>query len=244
MMTEWVQMLRTRLAVALAGHLTADLGQHLGGARTEVLLVDATLEVLADLEVVERDPVLEETGVDGVGQRLQQQEGLPRLVFVDAHDAVAQIVVLAKDVGVGVVQFVVGVLPHVGRRGVVPLPGGGVDRGVAHPIPLAVHDIVAEFHVLDDLRHRQTDGSGQPGRWEEREQQYRAAAEFQAALGGDDGADVGGIALTATGDDLFADGVEFGAEVLDVLGAEVGDRVGGHALQGGHGGVLSGRWSF
>ena len=42
--------------------------------------------------------------------------------------------------------------------------------------------------------------------------------EFEPALTVDDLADVGGVALTAAGDDLLADGVELAAEVLDVRG--------------------------
>ena len=59
-----------RMQHVVAGGVAADFGQHLLAAGTEVGLVDATLEELADLEVVGGDPVLEETGVDGVRQRL------------------------------------------------------------------------------------------------------------------------------------------------------------------------------
>ena len=99
-------------------------------------------------------------------------------------------------------------------RGVVPLPGGGVDLGVAHPVPLAVHDVVADLHVLDDLGDRQPDGADQPGRREQGEQQHGAAAELELALDVDDLADVGGVALAAAVDDLLADGVELAAQIL------------------------------
>ncbi|SKY04779.1 Uncharacterised protein [Mycobacteroides abscessus subsp. abscessus] len=34
--------------------------------------------------------------------------------------------------------------------------------GIVHPIPLAMHHVVAEFHVLDDLGQRQRTGAEQP----------------------------------------------------------------------------------
>ena len=127
---------------------------------------------------------------------------MPLLVLVDAHDAVAEVVVLADHVGVRVVQLVVRVLPLLGRGGVVPLPGGGVDLRVAHPVPLAVQDVVADLHVLQDLGHRQAGGADQPGGREQREQQHAAAAQLELALGRDDLADVGGVSLAAGGDHL------------------------------------------
>ena len=99
----------------VAGGVPTDLGEHLLAAGTEVVLVDAALDELADLEVVGGDSVLKETGVDGVGQRLDQVQRLPALILVHPHDAVAEVVVLADDVGIGVVEFVVGVLPHIRR---------------------------------------------------------------------------------------------------------------------------------
>ncbi len=217
------------------GGVPADLGQHFLRLCPEVVLRDAALEEFPDLEVVEGDAVLEEAGVEQVRQRLEDQERAPGLVLVDPHDAVAQVVVLAQDVGVGVMQFVVGVLPHVRGRDVVPFPVGGVDCRVAHPVPLAVHDVVADLHVLDDLGDRQAERADQPGRREQREQQDGAAAEFEASLIVDDAADVVGVALAAAGEHLLADGVEFGAEILDVGIGEVGDRVRGEVLHDGHG---------
>ena len=243
-MTECVQRLRTRLAVRFAvsvvtadgpgqqrmqhvvlGHLLADLAKHVLALAPELVFVRLALEVLADLEVVGGDAVLEEAGVDEVPQRLGEVERHPALVLVDPHDAVAEVLVLADDVGVGVVDFVVRVLPHVGGGGVVPLPGRGVDLVVAHPVPLAVHDVVADLHVLDDLGDREPDRACQPCRRKQREQQYGAAAQFELALKVDDVADVVGVALAAAVEDLLADGVEFAAQVLDVLVAEVRDRV-------------------
>src|SRR3712207_7545139 len=53
----------------------------------------------------------------------------------------------AEDVRVGVVPLVVRALPLLRRRRVVPVPGGRVDLGVPHPVPLPVQDVVADLHV-------------------------------------------------------------------------------------------------
>ena len=109
-----------------------------------------------------------------------------------------------------------------------------MDLVVAHPVPLAVHDVVADLHVLDDLRDREAGRARQPCRRKQREQQHGAAAQFELALKVDDAADVVGVALAAAVEHLLADGVEFAAEVLDVVVAEVGDRILFLALQSGH----------
>jgi cell division protein ZapA (FtsZ GTPase activity inhibitor) len=58
----------------VAGRLPLDLGQDRRALLDERLLVLAALEVLADLEVVGGDAVLEEAGVQEVPQRLAQVE--------------------------------------------------------------------------------------------------------------------------------------------------------------------------
>ena len=52
---------------------------------------------------------------------------MPLLVRVDPHDLVAEVLVLAADVRVRVVDVVVGVLPRLRGRRRVPVPGRGVD---------------------------------------------------------------------------------------------------------------------
>ena len=153
-------------------------------------------------------------------------ERVPALVLVDAHDAVAEVVVLADDVGVGVVQLVVAVLPLLGRRGVVPLPGGRVDLRVAHPVPLAVHDVVADLHVLEDLgdrRGRRCRRARPAGRCENSSTARLPSSSLRCVV--DDLADVRRVVGAAGVDDVLADRVELAAELLDVLGGQVGDRV-------------------
>ena len=115
-----------------------------------------------EVHVVERDAPLEEPHQHEVVERLQQVDRMPLLVRVDAHDLVAEIAVLAADVGERVVLVVVRVLPGVGRRGRVPVPALGVDVRVVHPVPLPVHDVVADLHVLEDLGQRQHRRAAQP----------------------------------------------------------------------------------
>ena len=92
----------------------------------------------------------------------------------------------------------------------VPLPRGGVDLRIAHPVPLAVHDVVAELHVLQILV-RQRRGARDPRGRELREQQQPRAVT-SSALRRDHLVDVAGVALAAAGDDLRAQGVELSAQ--------------------------------
>ena len=108
-----------------------------------------------EVQVVQCHPPLEEPHQQQVVERLQQIHRVPWLVRVDAHDLIAQIAILAADVGEGVVLVVVRMPPGVGRRGRVPVPALRVDVGVVHPVPLPVHHVVADLHVLEDLGERQ-----------------------------------------------------------------------------------------
>ena len=152
---------------------------------------------------------------------------MPLLVRIDAHDLVAEVAVLAADVGVGVVDVVVGVLPRLGGRRGVPVPGRGVDLGVVHPVPLAVHDVVADLHVLQDLGQREHRGPGDPGRPVARGEQQHAAEHHEPAVHLDHAHDVAAVAVAELGEDLVVDGVELPAELLDLLvasGARAGFR--------------------
>ena len=151
---------------------------------------------------------------------------MPLLLRVDPHDLVAEVLVLAADVRVGVVDVVVGVLPRLRGRGGVPVPGRGVDLGVVHPVPLAVHDVVADLHVLEDL--------GQPrGGGAERARpagSARRSAATRAHHGEppvhlDHRSDVVGVALAEVVEDLVVDRVELAAELLDLLVGQAGQRV-------------------
>ena len=177
-----------------------------------------------EVEVVGRDPPLEERGEDEVVERLQQIDRVPFLMRVDPHDLVAEVLVLAADVRVGVVDVVVGVLPGLGRGGGVPVPGRGVDLGVVHPVPLPVQDVVPDLHVLEDLGRRVGDGSRDPGRPIARAEQQHPPHHREAAMHRDHARDVAAIAVAEVGVDLVVDGVELAPQLLDLLLAEVCER--------------------
>ncbi|WP_254185644.1 hypothetical protein [Nocardioides panacis] len=190
--------------------------------------------MLPYLDVVHRDAVLEDAGVDEVPQRLRQVPRLPRLVLVDAHDPVAEVVVLAQDVRVGVVLHVVRALPLLGRGRVVPVPGRGVDLRVSHPVPLPVQDVVADLHVVERLGHRQARRPQEPGRREAAAQQQRPTAQLADPLRLDDPADVRRVALAPGFEDGLTDVVELAADGLDVRIGQVGHLVVRLSLESSH----------
>ncbi len=118
-----------------------------------------------DLGVVDRDSPLEEHRKYRVVERLGEVDRMPRLLRDDPHGAEADVAVLAENVGIGVVHVVVRVLPLLGGAGRVPLPGGGVDLGIAHPVPLPVQYVMTDFHVIQDFGGGQHRGARRPGRW-------------------------------------------------------------------------------
>ena len=138
---------------------------------------------------------------------------MPLLVRVDPHDLVAEVAVLAADVRVRVVDVVVRVLPRLRRRGGVPVPGRGVDLGIVHPVPLAVHHVVADLHVLEDLGQRQRRRAGDPGRPVARGEQQHPAEHDQPAVHLDHARDVAAVAIAELGEDLVVDRVELAAEL-------------------------------
>ena len=115
-----------------------------------------------------------------VVERLGEVDRVPLLMRVDPHDLVAEVLVLAADVRVGVVDVVVRVLPRLGGRCGVPVPGRRVDLGVVHPVPLAVEDVVADLHVLEDLGRRVRGRAGHPGGPVARAEQQHAARARRA----------------------------------------------------------------
>ena len=112
---------------------------------------------------------------------------------------------------------VVRVLPRLGRRGRVPVPGRGVDDRVVHPVPLAVQDVVTDLHVLEDLGQPERARTGHPGDPPTRGEQQRATQQRQTALERDDRADVGRVTLAQVGLDLLMELVELAADLLDLL---------------------------
>ena len=133
----------------LPPHLAADVGEDRGG------LAEAALAAhpLVDMVVVQGHGPLEQHHDEKNVNHLWQEQRVPFLKRRDAQHAVADIEILTHDIGPGVMHDVVRLHPGIGRAGVVPLPGAGVDTRVFHPVPLRVKHIVAELHVLEDFGH-------------------------------------------------------------------------------------------
>jgi hypothetical protein len=81
---------------------------------------------------------------------------------------------------------------------------------------LAVHDVVADLHVVEDLGDREGGGAGDPGGREYPGPEQAAAGDLEPALGPDHAADVVGVPLAAVGQHALADRVELLAEALEL----------------------------
>ncbi len=122
--------------------------------REELLLRLLALPYKGELEIVDRDAPLEQRSEDHVQRDVEEILRLPRLLIGDAEDVVADVGILADDVRPRVMKVVVGVFPAGCRGDEVPLPGTRMDLRITHPVPLSVDDVVADLHVLEDLRQR------------------------------------------------------------------------------------------
>ena len=127
---------------------------------------------------------------------------MPALPRIDPHDLVAEVAILAEDVGVGVMDEVVRVAPRLGRRCRVPVPGPRVDHRIVHPVPLTVQHVVPDLHVLQDLGQTERGGAEHPEDPPPRGDHLQTSDQSQAALQGDHRADVLGVALTEVGLDV------------------------------------------
>ena len=170
------------------------------------------------LQLVQRDAVLEQHHQQERVDRVAQEVRAPPLVLAHPQDAVADVAVHADDVGVGVVHVVVRMAPLVGRARGVPFELLARQRRIARPVVLAVHDVVADLHVVEDLRQAQHRGAREPERREDAAEEQRPPGDLEAALRLDDPTDVGGVALAEIGDHALLERVEFAAERLGLLG--------------------------
>ena len=171
---------------------------------------------------MQRDAVLEERRQQERVKRVAEVVRPPRLVLGHPQDPVADVAVLADDVRVRVVHVVVGVAPLVARARRVPLESLAGQLGVLHPVVLAVHHVVADLHVVEDLRQREGGDAAEPGGRQEREEEQPAAGDLERPLRLDHVADVLGVALAAVGEDAGSDRVELGAERVELLLREAG----------------------
>jgi hypothetical protein len=168
-----------------------------------------------------RDAPLEQQHEHRRPDEVAEEVRVPALLLGDAQDSVANVAVHVQDVGVGVVHVVVGVAPLVRRAGGVPLEVLGVQRRIVGPVVLAVHHVVADLHVVQDLGDRQRGGTAQPQRGQPAEFEHRASGDLETALGLDDLADVVEVGLAELGHHAVADRVEFLTEALGVFRGQV-----------------------
>ena len=152
---------------------------------------------------------------------MQQVDRAPLLIAGHPHHPEAHVVVHPDHVRVLVVAEVVRLLPL--RRGpdLIPLPVAGMDFGIVHPIPLTVGHVVPDLHVLYAL------GDAEGHRTRDRTRLRPAGLDhdprrgIEDALEGDRMADVARVRLAERLDDVAANRVEVGTELLDILAIEV-----------------------
>jgi len=96
-----------------------------------------------------------------------------------------------------------------------------VDVRIAHPVPLAVENVVAQFHVLEDLGHAQEGCSGDPGGLVLADQQRSPPGNLQTPLDLDHAPDVRSIGRSAFAQDVVADGIEFTTQFGHLLITQV-----------------------
>jgi hypothetical protein len=172
------------------------------------------------LQFVERDAVLEQHHQQKRVHRVAEVVRPPALVLAHPKDAIADIAVHPDDIRVSVVHVVVRVPPVIAGAGGVPLESAAGDRRIAHPVVLAVHHVVADLHVVEDLRQRQHRGPGDPrGRQNAGEQQC-APTDFECPLRLDDAPDVARVALAEVGDHTLFQRVELAAKGLGLCGCQ------------------------
>ena len=121
-------------------------------------------------------------------------------------------------------------LPGLRARSGVPVPHRGMNIGIVHPIPLAVHHVVADLHVLQDLGHTETRGAQSPRGFGSRAQQQHTADHDNLSLHRNHRLDVTAVAFAEVGEHLVVNRVQFFPQLFPFLFPQVGERVLG-ALQ-------------
>ena len=205
--------------IVLAG-LASHLAQHcrfLGGSAGV-----GGLFLLHRNHPVQRDAPFEGHPEQQSEQRLQQGERPPLLIPSDSQDSEAEVGVHADDVGEDVVLVVVGVSPLRRETDHVPFPGIGMDFRIVHPIPLAVSDVVPEFHVLDAFGRGQGSGSQGPTDFALGSGDDQPRRNIKPTLKSDRTRDVRPIPGTARSLDITTDLVQLGRERGEVRVAEMG----------------------
>jgi hypothetical protein len=130
--------------------------------------------------------------------------------------------VLAEDVGVVVMLDVVRVNPVFASADDVPVVGCRVQGRIVHPVVLAVHHVVADFHVFQDLGVGQGQHADHPADRPEPEHQQAAAGHRTALSAPDHAPDMVGIALAEVSGYLGTQGIELVSQVIELLRVKLG----------------------
>src|ERR1700757_4510145 len=146
----------------------------------------------------------------------------PLLVAGDPQDAEPKVVVHADDIGEHMVAIVVGIPPLRRDTRHVPLPRGGMDFRVVHPIPLTVADVMANFHVLDALGHGERGGTEPPADLAAGAGDNQPRGHVEESLKRDGAPDVCPVFFAARTLDVAADRIQLGSKSLEVRVAQVG----------------------
>jgi hypothetical protein len=77
-------------------------------------------------------------------------------------------------------------------------------------------DVVAEFHVLDGLRHDQSERAGGPAGLAAATEDGQTRRDLEGSLKVDGALDVGAIISTQGGFDITANGIELAGNLFDV----------------------------
>ena len=154
-----------------------------------------------------------------IRQRLKPVPGFPALRVGQAQQGIAQIAVFAQDVGVGVVHHIMRVPPLLAIAGNVPFKLLRIQAGVARPVVLAMHDVVADFHVVQDLCIRQSQHAGHPAEGPEAKMQQGATADLAGAADADHLANVIDIRLAKIVHHAGADRVYLAFKFVDLSAA-------------------------
>jgi hypothetical protein len=94
---------------------------------------------------------------------------------------------------------------------------------VFHPIPLAVHDVMADLHVLDDLGQTEGHRSRPPSRAFRTTGQHEPAGHIENTLHGDGATDVACVAVATGVLDVQPDCVQLSRQILEVSVGQVGE---------------------
>ena len=205
--------------------ILAPLAQYLGvelfDQRTHFGLAQLALVDLVQTQVLDRHRVLEQQRLDRHPQRLPAVERLPALLGKQPHHAITNVIIHTQHIGPGVVHMVVGVPPEVARPGDIPLIAAPGKLGVIHPVVLAVHDVMPQLHILQNLAQAQQQGAEQPGRRKPTKHQQATSTPAAEPHRCANATDIAGVRLAKIGQGALAQRIQLMAECIQLGSGQV-----------------------